>query len=1081
MKDERKTKARLIEELEILRRRVAVLDGSPEPVPARENIAGRKQVEEALCDTGHLLDARNKELNCLFGISSLAANGNLTLEEMLQEIVKIIPPAWQYPDVACARILLEDLEYKTGNFTETQWRQFSDLMVHGRRAGTVEICYIEARQPCDEGPFLRNERMLLNAIAERVGRIVERMKAEESLRESESSLSMTLKSIGDGLIATDSSGRITRINPVAEYLTGWKAEEALGRPSGEVFRIINEFTRENVQNPIERVLKEGRIVGLANHTVLIARDGTERPIADSGAPIRLEEGGEVLGAVLVFRDQTRERQAEEELKFRNLLLATQQEVSIDGILVVDGHDKILSYNSRFVDLWGIPPEVVATKSDELALKSVLDKLADPGKFLEKVQYLYEHREENSRDEIVLADGRIFDRYSAPMIGAASKYYGRIWYFRDISAQKRTEEAIRESELKFRTITESALDAIIMMDNAGMVTFWNPAAEKIFGYSKEELLGKDVHMVLSPAHYLDSFQKAFSKWRETGEGPAIGKVVELQALRAGGKEISVELSLSSVNLGEKWSAVGIIRDITERKKAEENLLEANRQLEAATAQATLANRAKSEFLANMSHEIRTPLNAVIGFTELLKGRITDEKSRNYLEGIVTGGRNLLNLINDILDLSKIEAGRMEIHPEVVNPQSLYEEMAQIFSVRMNEKGLYLRIEISPSLSQALLLDETRLRQILLNLVGNSVKFTEKGGITMRMRTVPRALDGSVVDLLLEVEDTGIGIPAEQQNQIFEAFRQQEGQSTRKYGGTGLGLTITKHLVAIMGGNISLESEPGKGSIFRVLLPGIRVTALVAGGNEEGDEIFESVIFQGSTVLMVEDIESNRQVIAGLLDPYHLVVAEAVNGLEGIDMARIVHPDLILMDMQMPVMDGYEATRRIKADPDLKHIPVVALTASALKEDARSILELCDGYLRKPVSKRILLRELARFLPHTFREEAVTPAAAGWHDLPAVGETDRELAGVLSEKFFPRWKEVRAGMVMEEISDFSRDLRDLGVKHASAILEKYGDELLRHAESFRIEPLTRMLSQFPLLLEKLAGNTGGSEHSTEEVTS
>jgi PAS domain S-box-containing protein len=635
---------------------------------------------------------------------------------------------------------------------------------------------------------------------------------------------------------------------------------------------------------------------------------------------------------------------------------------------------------------------------------------------------------------------------------------RVAIINNITPQVQAQEALRESEKKFRTISLAALDAIIMVDNNGDVIYWNPAAERIFGHSEKEIIGENLHSILVPPEHQEAYQEAFPHWQKTGEGNAVGKTMELTALRKDGSKIPVELSLSSVLLGNQWNAISLARDISERKNFEKELLEARER-------ADRANQAKSEFLANMSHEIRTPMNAIIGFSELLKGRMTDEKSREYLQGILAGGKNLLGLIEDILDLSKIEAGRMEIRWEPSDPYSLCEDMTQIFAVRTAEKGIELRSEISPELPRGLMIDEIRVRQILLNLIGNAVKFTEKGAVTLRVLTESPDTDRSAIDLIFEVQDTGIGIPENQQEMIFEAFRQQEGQSTRKFGGTGLGLTITKRLVEMMGGRISVRSEAGKGSTFRVYIPGVKLTAIAPSSMEDRNE-FENFLFNGAVVLLAEDIESNRQVIAGLLEPHDIILLTAANGLEAVETARRIPPDLILMDLQMPVMDGYEATRILKEDTDLRGIPIVAITASSTDSDMQKARQLLDGYLRKPVTKRSLLNELAHYLPHSFPDDR-TPAAQRETEEPAMpfGEEEipEEIRQILIAEFKSRWEDVSSGMVVEEIKSFAGDLKALGVSRDIFALREFGETLHQQASSFKIDRMISTLERFPHLLE------------------
>jgi PAS domain S-box-containing protein len=279
----------------------------------QREITEREQAEETMQRHAYELGERVKELNCLYGISNLVEKQGGSFEEMIQAIVAIIPSSWQYPEVTCARIILNGQEFVTDNFRETVWKQTSDITVHDNRVGIVEVYYLEERPECDGGPFLKEERKLIDAIAERVGRITEHMRAEEMLRASKEWLSITLRSIGDALIATDAKGHVTLMNPVAQTLTGWNEEDAIGEPLEDVFNIINEETGKQVENPATRVIREGVVIGLANHTVLIAKDGTKWPIDDSGAPIR-DDKGSITGVVLVFRDITERKQAEEDLR-----------------------------------------------------------------------------------------------------------------------------------------------------------------------------------------------------------------------------------------------------------------------------------------------------------------------------------------------------------------------------------------------------------------------------------------------------------------------------------------------------------------------------------------------------------------------------------------------------------------------------------------------------------------------------------------------------------------------------------------------------------------------------------------------
>jgi signal transduction histidine kinase/DNA-binding response OmpR family regulator len=393
-----------------------------------------------------------------------------------------------------------------------------------------------------------------------------------------------------------------------------------------------------------------------------------------------------------------------------------------------------------------------------------------------------------------------------------------------------------------------------------------------------------------------------------------------------------------------------------------------ELEKAKLAAESANRAKSEFLANMSHEIRTPMNAVLGFAEILKGKEGDSQKLHYIKSIQSGGNALLSLVNDILDLSKIEAGKIVLQYSAVSIKGLFQEMKTIFDRKIVDKGIEFIVESDEGIPEALILDETRVRQVLINLLGNAAKFTDKGHIRLTAISGPNGDESrSRITLSLKVEDTGVGILQEQQGKIFDAFEQAGGRDLSQVEGTGLGLAITRNLVAMMDGEISVSSEQGKGSTFCVTLHDVEVAA--AHSLKERVEIaldFSAIVFEPATVLVADDIDYNREMLDTYLDGWDLNIIFATNGREAIDQASKHHPNLILLDMKMPVMDGYEVSEIMKKEEKLKEIPIVAVTASAMKESEEVISGICDGYLRKPVSRTDLVREMMKHLPHTIKE-------------------------------------------------------------------------------------------------------------------
>jgi PAS domain S-box-containing protein len=554
--------------------------------------------------------------------------------------------------------------------------------------------------------------------------------------------------------------------------------------------------------------------------------------------------------------------------------------------------------------------------------------------------------------------------------------------RDISKRRQTEEELRRSEV----IVNRCRDVILQIRREdGKILNANTAASAAYGFTPEEFLS----LTIKDLRADDAEGLTAAQMEQADSG---GILFETVHRRKDASVFPVEVSSQGISIDGKRVLISIIRDISYRKQAEAKLLASNRDLAKANAQAQelaqqaeLANRAKSEFLANMSHEIRTPMNGVLGMTGLLLDSNLSPEQRQYAEIVRTSSEALLHIVNDILDFSKIEAGKFELETLDFDLRVTLEDIAELLAVKARDKGLELFCIIAPEIPVLLRGDPGRLRQVLVNLGGNAIKFTERGEVTLQARL--EAEDEERVTVRFSVTDTGIGIPPDQQGKLFSPFTQVDGSTTRKYGGTGLGLAISRQLVELMGGSIWLFSGEGKGSTFSftgvfekqpavltpVLVPltdlaGVRV--LVVGRRHVTQSATAALVTRHTVsesrkwlarILLVEDNATNQLVALKVLQKLGYRADVVANGLEALAVLRRLSYDLVLMDCQMPEMDGFEATRRIREELNIPGLPVIAMTAYAMKGDREKCLEAgMNDYLSKPVSPDELVSVLDRWL-------------------------------------------------------------------------------------------------------------------------
>jgi PAS domain S-box-containing protein len=659
------------ESIEKLMERIGALKKKSSDYLSDSGSSIRDPHEEEIEKIAYQLKERVKELDCMFAISRLIENPDLSEDELLQSVVELFSGAFQYPEDTCIRLSFDGKVYRTKNFFESDLKLSAALVVDGLDPGSLEVFLPDEQAEPEEKTFLAEERNIIEAVSLSVSRYLNRRRIQKQLKESRENLRITLDSIGDAVITTDIEERITGLNPVAEKLTGWTIDEAAGKPLEKVFNIINAHNGEKAENPVKRVLEEGLVVGLANHTKLISKSGVAHQVSDSAAPIKTDSG-DIEGVVMVFRDITESYLMQEELAQREKHLRKALQIGNTGSWLFNLKSGKIEISEEFCRICG------------------LDK---------KREY--------------------------------------------------TIEDIQEVPLpEYRQMLDKALKRLIM--------------------------GKE------------SYDVEYKIMR-----PSDGCIMNVH-------------SIAEYNQKEK-TVTGFIQDISERKKLMKELVVAKEKAE-------VSERLKSAFLANMGHEIRTPMNGILGFTGLLKNPdLASEQKDKYIDIIHTSGQRMINTVNDIIELSRIEAGSIHLEINETNVHRKIEDHILFFSHEAEEKGLSLVFDNGHSADGCVILtDQVKLDSILSNLIKNAVKYTRAGEIHVGYRKKEKRYE-------FYVKDTGVGIPKERQEAVFSRFEQADNSETRPYEGSGLGLTIAKFYVEMLGGKIWLESEVDRGSVFYFSLP------------------------------------------------------------------------------------------------------------------------------------------------------------------------------------------------------------------------------------------------------------------------
>jgi PAS domain S-box-containing protein len=763
--------------------------------------------------------------------------------------------------------------------------------------------------------------------------ICERREAEADLRDSHDLLSTTLASIGDGVIVTDSSGSVTMVNATAEQLTGWNSADAIGRPLPSIFRIVNEITREVVENPVEKVLRLGGVVGLANHTVLIAKDGSERPIDDSAAPIQ-RPGGALRGVVLVFRDFTARRKAALEHGRLAAIVESSGDAivskNLDGVIQTwnDGAQRLFGYRSD--EIIGKPVTVLIPPERLDEETTILERLrrGQPSVLIETVRVAKGGR----RIPVSVNVSPILDR-EGRVVGASK-------ILRDLTAIVAALEALaREKELLATTLS-SIGDAVIATDAKGIVTFMNPIAETLTGWTGRDAAGRPLLEVFRIVNEQTRKEVENPATRSARDGVIVGLANHTVLISRTGEERPIDDSAAPIrNGGDKIAgSVLVFRDITQRRQIESDLRTSRDRLRVQADELLVADRRKNEFLATLAHELRNPMAAITNSVSVLQMKGPPDPDLAMARDVIDRQvQHMTRLLDDLLDVSRLGSHKLDLQKQRVTLSTIVESAVETArpSITLGKHELSTRL---PPAEVVLHADPVRLAQVFSNLLNNAAKYMEPGG---RITLDAKREGGNVV---VSVRDAGVGIAPESMKQIFQMFSQLPSSLERSQGGVGVGLWLAKNLVELHGGSITAHSAgAGKGSEFVVVLP-----VATSAGSSPTRRATRPTSSVKRRILVADDHKDTAETLAVMLRSLGHDVKVVYDGADALKAAAELRPAVVLLDVGMPRLSGYDVCRRIRAEPWGRSMLLVAQTGWGQEMDRRRAEEAgFDRHLLKPV--------------------------------------------------------------------------------------------------------------------------------------